>query len=379
MSIEEFEEIAHTGGKITFVHHPGQGTAVKIEHCNPWAASLHQVCISFEGEILDFVPFGGIGRVIPYPQPSILAFLISDKEGLFGRQCPECNSYFRSNFLTSKTTCAYCGHQNRGVEFLTKNQLQFIQQFCYSFIEADTTQQTIEVNLDDLINGLDENQPGWVYTEERQQSKHTCSNCRCIYDILGDYGVCPCCSRPNFRSIVVRKFDEFEQQFIDVDTNITDRHEREIEWEKLTRCVSEFETLANTVRMQLLKIPLIPHRRAALSRVGFQRIINSSEQIENWFGIKILEGLTDDDRSFLNKMFNRRHVFTHNGGRVDQEYLDNTGDVSVRINQVIRLHSREIRRLIPMVRQCAINFVGGLESLVHPMTSGNDEERKDLI
>lgn len=363
MSIEEFQEIAHTGGKITFVHHPEKGMAIQIQHSNPWAFSMHQVCVSFEGEILDFVPPGGVGSIIPHPQPSILAFVISDREGFYGRQCPECNTYFRSNFLTSKTTCAYCGKKNRGIEFLTKNQLQFIQLFCNGFIEANKTCTTIEVDLDDLIEDLDENRPRWVYTEERQQSKHTCPSCRCIYDILGDYGICPCCGVSNFKSVVVKKFAEFEQQFTDVDTTVTDRYEREIEWEKLMRCVSEFEALANTVRTQLLTIPLIPQRRADLSRVGFQKIINTSEQIERWFGIKILEGINNEDRSFLNKLFNRRHVFTHNGGRVDQEYLDNTGDVSVRINQVIRLHSREIKRLIPLVRKCAINFVDGLEMI----------------
>jgi len=39
-----------------------------------------------------------------------------------------------------------------------------------------------------------------------------------------------------------------------------------------------------------------------------------------------------DDKTFLNRMFNRRHVLIHNGGRIDQEYLDNIGDTTVRLN-----------------------------------------------
>jgi len=324
---------------------------------------MHQVCVSFEGKVLDFVPAGGIGRIIPYPQPSILAFVLSDREGLFGRKCPECKTYFRSSFLTSITTCPYCGHKNRGVEFLTSNQLQFIQAFCNGFIEAHTKGETIEIDLNNLIKGLDGNKQGWVYTEERQQSKHSCLECRCIYDILGEYGVCPTCGTPNFKSVIERKFDQFEAKFKKADETVSNRHEREVEWEKLTRCVSEFEALANTVRTQLLRLPLIPQRRADLSRIGFQRIINASGQIEKWFGIDILESLNADDRIFLNRMFNRRHVFTHNGGKVDQEYIDNTDDTTVRINQVIRLHSREIKRLIPMVRKCSQNLVEGFEKL----------------
>ena len=363
MSEEEFQEIAHTGGKITFLHDPEQGTAIQIQHSNPWAASMHQVCVSYVGEVLDFVPAGGIGRVIPYPQHSILAFIISDREGLFGRKCPECESYFRSSFLTSKTTCPYCGHKGKGVEFLTKNQLQFIGQFCNSFIEAHTKGKTIEIDLDELTKELSENKPGWVYTEERQQSKHSCQECRCVYDILGDYGVCPSCGTSNFQSVVDEKFDALEAQLKEADENITDRHEREVEWEKLTRCVSEFEALANIVRSHLMRLPLISKRRAELSRISFQRILNASEQIEQWFGIGILHDISDKDREFLNKMFNRRHVFTHNAGRIDQEYIDNTGDTSVRINQVIRLRSREIKRLIPLVLLCAQNLVTGFHDL----------------
>lgn len=82
MTQSEFEEIAHIGGTITFEHDPEQDTALKITHSNPWAAAMHQVCVSYNGVVLDFLHCGCIGRVITYPQPSILAFIISDREGL---------------------------------------------------------------------------------------------------------------------------------------------------------------------------------------------------------------------------------------------------------------------------------------------------------
>lgn len=56
-------------------------------------------------------------------------------------------------------------------------------------------------------------------------------------------------------------------------------------------------------------------------------------------------------------------MFTYNGGRVDQEYIDNTGDNTVRVNQTIRFKSKEVKRLIPLVRKCSENFVRGYESI----------------
>jgi hypothetical protein len=361
--MQEFQEISHTGGKIAFLHDPDQGTAIQITHSNPWAATLHQVCVSFDGEILDFVPIGGIGRVIPYPQPSMLAFVISDREGFFGRRCPQCKSYFRSNFLTSRTVCPYCGHRDKGVEFLTENQIQFIGNFCNTYLEAHREGETVTIDLDALVDQLPGNKPGWVYKEERQQSQHKCTQCRCLYDILGDYGVCPFCGQPNFAQVISKKLNDLAAKFEDVDENVADRHEREVEWEKLTRCVSEFEALANTMRTHLLQLPATPRRKADLSRLSFQRIIQAAERIEQWYGIEILYGVSQEDREFLNKMFNRRHIFTHNAGRVDQEYIDNTGDTSVRLNQVIRFRSREIKRLIPLIRTCSKNLIERFESL----------------
>src|SRR5690606_8240251 len=109
---------------------------------------------------------------------------------------------------------------------------------------------------------------------------------------------------------------------------ITDRHEREVEWEKLTRCVSEVESLANIVKKHLLNIPQLPKRKRELENISFQRIANAAEELEKCFGIDLFHGLTVENKNFLNKMFNRRHVFTHNGGRVDQQYIDATGDTT---------------------------------------------------
>jgi hypothetical protein len=138
---------------------------------------------------------------------------------------------------------------------------------------------------------------------------------------------------------------------------------REVEWEKLTRCVSEFEALANAVRKSLLQMPATPKRRNDLSQLSFQRILNASDCIKNWYEIDILKNTTEENRVFLNKMFNRRHIFTHNAGKIDQEYIDNTGDTSVRVNQTIRFGSREIQRLIPLIRKCSTNLLEGFLSI----------------
>jgi len=167
--MDEFQEIAHTGGKIDFLYSKEeQAVSIRISHAHPWATTMVQLCISYDGKVLDFVPCGGIGAVIPYPQPSLLAFLLSDREGLFGQSCPKCKSYFRSDALSGHTTCPYCGEADKGIEFLTENQLKFLGHFCESFITAHNEKRSVTVDLDELLNNMEGNSPEWLYPEERQ-------------------------------------------------------------------------------------------------------------------------------------------------------------------------------------------------------------------
>lgn len=364
MNVQEFQEIAHSGGKITFEHTQEHGTSIEISHCSPWAVTLHQVCVGYDGEILEFISFGGMGApVYPYPQPSVLAFIVSDREGMFGRLCPSCKTYFRSSFLSNRTYCPYCGHPDKGVEFLTQNQLEFIGAFCQAFIDAHGKSESTTIDLDALADQLPENRVSWVYSEERQQSKYKCPKCRCVYDILGEYGVCPNCATPNFSEVIAEKLNELDCQFRTADASVEERHEREVQWEKLTRCVSDFESLAKSVRARLLRHPMSPRRRAELDSVNFQNLLPACDALRTWFDIDILEGLTEDDKHFLHIMFNRRHVFVHNGGKVDESYLTRTGDTSVRLHQLLRLRSREIRRLLELTRKCSISLLSSYSTL----------------
>ncbi len=259
--------------------------------------------------------------------------------------------------------CPYCGHTGKGICFLTDNQLKYIAVFCNSFIEAHEGDNDVILDLDKLSQELPENKPKWLYSEEKQQNSYSCGHCKTKYDILGEYGLCPHCGKPNVKEIFQSKMDDFAKQFHELDEKLSDRHEREVEWEKLTRCISEFESLANQLRDYMTRFPATPQRRNALKAMTFQNILKANDSIREWFGFEICDGLLEADRHFLNIMFNRRHLFTHNAGRVDQEYLDNTQDTTVRLNQVLRIRSKEIRRLIDLVSRCGLNLIRGYDSI----------------
>jgi hypothetical protein len=144
---------------------------------------------------------------------------------------------------------------------------------------------------------------------------------------------------------------------------LKDRQEREVEWERLSRCISDFEAMARDIQKQLLLFPTTPKRKKDVEGISFQNILKANASLLDWFGFEMLSRFPEDDKAFLNRMFNRRHVLTHIGGRIDQEYLDNTGDTTVRLNQKVVVRSNEIRRLIPLLRTIAQNLFQGFESI----------------
>lgn len=361
--MEEFQEIYLSGGTIEFKKGSKGGVSIGYRCANPWPTRMFQLCVSFEGKVLDTVPFGGIGQVIPYPQPSLLAWVLSDRHGMFGRRCPTCQSYFRTDACPGDRFCPYCGSSGKSIHFLTDNQLKYIAAFCSSFLDAHDGDKDVILDLDKLAGELPQNKPQWLYTEEQQQNSYACASCKARYDILGEYGLCPHCESPNAAGVFKAKLDAMEKQLHDADEKHSDRHDREVEWEKLTRCVSEFDSMANQVRSYMLRLPASPQRKSALRALTFQNILKVNDWIRDWYAFEILDGVSDVDRRFLNIMFNRRHVFVHKAGRVDQEYLDNTGDTTVRLNQVLRVKSKEIRRLLPLVRECGLRLIKGYESI----------------
>jgi hypothetical protein len=60
-------------------------------------------------------------------------------------------------------------------------------------------------------------------------------------------------------------------------------------------------------------------------------------------------------------MVQKRHILIHNGGVVDQEYLDNTADTSVQLDERIRIRSKDTKRFLALVRDTATNLLDNVE------------------
>jgi Zn finger protein HypA/HybF involved in hydrogenase expression len=295
----------------------------------------------------------------------LLTMLPTDAEAMFGRTCPKCHSYFRTQRFDTEY-CPYCDADAGWTDFITQEQLAFLKKEYEAIIEAfkgpdgETT-----VNFDAQVKELTR-EDSWIYSEEKQQTHFACSHCKLESDVLGEYVRCPGCGVRTARAVITRKIADFAADFEkDVaDIPAAEREQRQRRWKHyVPAVVAEFEALGRDIAFALSLLPLTPSRRKAITELAFQNPTVVAVRLKEWFGFDILEGMSEEDRTFLLRMFNRRHLFTHSGGKVDQEYLNNTADTTVRLNEIVSVSSRQVRRLIQLVQQLSNNLLQGFESI----------------
>jgi len=114
------EQIPAGGGKVTYHFDANKGVAFEV---SGFMRALYFVALSVDGRrILCAVPAGGVGHVSVYPQPSVLACIQSDQQGLWGRNCPRCEKYFRTNHIVPEMAhCPYCAEVAPSVAFISKD------------------------------------------------------------------------------------------------------------------------------------------------------------------------------------------------------------------------------------------------------------------
>lgn len=135
--------------------------------------------------------------------------------------------------------------------------------------------------------------------------------------------------------------------------------------------LSKFEALAKHMRRRLSTFPMTANRRAQFEKLNFQKPLVADEWLKQSFDISLMSwpgNSTKPERHidaseipFIKKMVQRRHILIHNGGLVDQEYLDLSGDAQVRLDERIRIRSNEAKRFLILVREMGMNLLDNTE------------------
>jgi hypothetical protein len=365
------DKIGAAAGKVEFLYDPAKGIAVQISGTSPGFFAMYIIAVSMDGRhLLGEVPATGIGVTPVYPQPSVITYIQSDEQGMWGRNCPLCQKYFRTNHVMGVTCCPYCAVEESGLAFISKEQRTYITACYDAFARAYMGKKSTAVEIADITDGT----PAWHYSEVKQQFHFKCDikDCHAETDILGAYGYCPRCGRTNARKLFADRIDKMLNRLEDTKKTVSDRKARGEVWEEMTKAsLSDFEALARHLRTKLLLFPMTQRRRKRLEELNFQKPLQADDFLMSWFDIGALEWVGNDttpkrtvpdsELPFIKKMIQKRHILIHNGGIVDQEYLDLSGDDQVLLGERISISSKEAKRFIECAHAMGANLMDNVE------------------
>jgi len=215
----------------------------------------------------------------------------------------------------------------------------------------------VMIDMDTVADavGKEGEKPSFYVSEQSQQNKFTCKACYEFNDILGRFGYCSSCGTRNDLS-------GFEDHTIPV------IRERLISGDAPEDCVRDavvsFDSFMAQIAKQLAEmVPLTVSRKNRLLSQRFHDLDIVRTQFKDWFDIDLCAGMKQDECDFTALMFYRRHVYEHNGGEVDQRYLDDSGDTSVCLKQHIHETQEDAHRLLGSLVKMIRNIHGTFHEL----------------
>lgn len=365
--LEEFQEVENCGGKfkIKILKEGDQlSFSTSYESSNPFNMSVYGVYALYpQGIPVGVFNLGGINQGFQpqSPHESCLSiFMLSDRQGFFGRLCPSCQKYFRTKTPSASkaVTCPYCGLVADTHYFLTKGHHEFIKAHIDAYDEAIEKKRDVVIDLDDLARLVTPNRPPQYFVEETQQTYFKCVQCQVTTDIIGLFGYCPHCGHRNSMEMLENQLIEMEHNVNNPRYSSEQRNERTNEWRNIIKqCVSAFEGFARDLQNAILiNSCFVPSRRRTIEKISFHNPIIAARDLKQLMDIDILCGINEQEQEFINRRFQRRHLYEHSAGVVDQEYIDKTGDTSVRLGQIVREESNNVLTLIKLTRKMAMNF-----------------------
>lgn len=261
-----------------------------------------------------------------------------DENGMMGRECLECEQYFKlkpgTGLETDHCHCPYCDYEGNADTFWTQAQLDYAQ----SIAMQKAYNQIVKPELDKLSNSfkqLERNSrnsliqfkvkttgnnyifPINYYSESELETNLTCDHCGLEFAIYGVFSNCPDCNETNAfliyeksLEVIKKKLEIFSKP--EIPDDIVEISLSSI----LTSAISAFDGLGKELRKRK------PDRYPSNPKNLFQNIFVLNEKLDNLISDK------HSDYNELIKYFQVRHLFEHNMGVVDSDCIRKVPELS---------------------------------------------------
>ena len=301
----------------------------------------------------------------------------SDDKGYFDRECPNGNCLYvfkikmedwEEKVSDEEVHCPMCGHVDTSDKWWTQAQLDAMQN-----VAADWAMSYIESELDKSFKDLERNTRGNKFFKitykpgERVtfinnplgQSKEweqdiQCPNCQTRYSVIGSAYFCPCCGFNVIENIYDESLDTVIKM-IETLPEMEELFEKAYGKDKAcSMCRSMLEGSLGDVISAFQKYAERKYHSLCgkNARVNdFQIIDKGSRIFEDASGKGYSTWLTNSELQEMNIRFQQRHLYEHNGGIVDEQYIQKSGDVSYKVGQRLVNHNSDVVHFIKLIKR----------------------------
>lgn len=297
----------------------------------------------------------------------------TDEKGLTGRECPFCEKYFKVKFGTGLPTqecyCPYCSEKAGHDQFWTKAQLEYATSVAANKVLGPELRK-LERSLKELerstrggfiqfkveSRGMDF--PIKYYREKDLETQLICDNCGLEFAIYGVFANCPDCNRLN-ALVVFSKSIEVSKKKIELLNNL-DPAEAELRKaileDGLSSGVSAFDAFGKALRT---KYPDILDKGP---RNLFQNLRALSDCLRGSLGKSLPDLIRKGEFEFLQKMFQVRHIYEHNMGVVDDDFIRIVPEAAQLKGRIFELKKEDINSLLNKLKAAGKNIFDVLEN-----------------
>lgn len=289
----------------------------------------------------------------------------ADEDGFIGRECPveQCEGYFKVTPGTGlqgenlPCHCPYCGHIGGHGTFWTKEQIEYAQSIAVRKITDAVFKDLKSMEFESKPRGgfgiefslkVKPGRPVPIryYREKQLETTVVCEHCCLKYAIYGVFAYCPDCGVHNSKQILHKNL-ELSAKEIDLSNQADDEMKNFLLNAALENVVSAFDGFGREIIR--VRAHLSSNEDEAI-KIRFQNLESARRNILRLFGIDIYNSISSKQWEFLINEFNKRHLFAHKMGVIDEDYKRNTNDTEAVVGHKVTINPEEIVTLITLIK-----------------------------
>lgn len=301
----------------------------------------------------------------------------SDEKGYFDRECPNENCLYtfkihmddwKERVSDEEIHCPMCGHVDTSDKWWTQQQLNDMHEVASSWAMT-----YIQGELDKSFKKLERSTRGNKFVKitykpgrrttfinnplgqsEEWEQDIQCPKCQTRYSVIGSAYFCPCCGF----NVIENVFDESLDIIIkmidslpEMESLLAKTHGKD---KAVSICRAMLEGSLGDVVSAFQKFAEVKYKTISTKPVrvnDFQIVEKGCKLFKDATGKGYNAWLFDDEIDEMNAMFQKRHVFEHNGGIVDNIYLQKSKDNAYSTGQRLVIHKSDTLRLIQIIKK----------------------------